>query len=282
VQGLNFVTSFTKAYLTKGLALHQSLKRHCPDCRLFILVFDEDTLQILTDLNLPNVTVISLKELKDPALEAVRPTRTDAEFCWTCKPTTLVYCLSNWELSNISHIDADTFFFSSPEPLYQEVGNADIAIVPHRFPLHLQWRTARSGIYNAGWIYFKNTEIGNRCLSEWRELCLDWCYHRVEATRKCGDQGYLDDWPAQYGAYSVEQKGADLAPWNACGQYNYSVRNGQIYVDGDPLIFYHFHGGFHPGYTIDKFVLGNIYAPYSQALERINANYLHDLQTIQG
>ena len=261
----NFVTSFTRAYLTKGLAMHQSLKQHCPDCRLFILVFDEDTLQILTDLNLPGVTPFSVKDLKDPALEAVRPTRSDTEFCWTCKPTTLAYCLANWELSNISHIDADTFFFSSPEPLYQEVGNADIAIVPHRFPPHLQWRTANSGIYNAAWAYFKNTGMANKCLAEWRELCLDWCYHRVEATRRCGDQGYLDDWPALYGAYSVEQKGVDLAPWNN-GEYAYSIRHGQIYVDDDPLIFYHFHQGFQSKYAIDKFVLDNIYEPYSKMI----------------
>ena len=272
---INLVTYFDKAYLTRGLALHQSLEQHCSNCHLFILALDDDTLQVLTRLGLSNVTLIPFEEFADPALVATRPTRSQVEFYWTCTPSILFHCLSKWELDSISYIDADTFFFSSPEPLYQEIANVDIAITPHRFPPHLQWRAANSGIYNLGWAYFRNTDVAIKCLMEWRRNCLDWCYNRVEADRRCGDQGYLEDWPAKYGAYPVRQKGVNLAPWNQ-QQYVYWKQNSTIYVDDDPLIFYHFHQGFQPKYVIDKFVLGNVYVPYRRA---IDAHNLYNLPT---
>jgi hypothetical protein len=59
---------------------------------------------------------------------------------------------------------------------------------------------------------------------------------------KYGDQKYLENWPKRFdGVVVLKHKGANLAPWNV-EDYSISLRNGQVMVDNDPVIFYHFSG----------------------------------------
>ena len=55
-------------------------------------------------------------------------------------------------------------------------------------------------------------------------------------------QKYLDDWPTRFeNVVVLQHKGAGLAPWNLAG-YSTSIQGNQVFVDDDPLIFYHFSG----------------------------------------
>ena len=118
---------------------------------------------------------------------------------------------------------------------------------------------------------------GLKCLNWWREKCNEWCYYRLE-DGKLGDQKYLDDWPARFNNVCVLQhKGAGLAIWNIV-QYKITNINGRIHVDGNPLVFYHFHG-FHllndGNYELGAngiYVLSNenqkiIYKPYIEEIK---------------
>src|SRR5205823_10040223 len=92
-----------------------------------------------------------------------------------------------------------------------------------------------------GLMAFRNDSFGRECLEWWRERCLEWCYDRLEGDR-FADQKYLDDWPTRFERVVVLQhKGAGVAPWNAMN-YQICLQNGRVIVDGQPLIFYHFHG----------------------------------------
>ncbi|MDH4242065.1 MAG: hypothetical protein OEW48_21090, partial [Phycisphaerae bacterium] len=145
------------------------------------------------------------------------------------------------------------------------------------------------GIYNVGWVSFRRDEAGLTCLARWREQCLDWCYARYEADR-FGDQKYLDRWPAIYSNVAVVQhKGANLAPWNVSNYRLYHDGSG-VWVENEPLIFYHFHylkqvhaWVYNPGLAEYKTPLGGIlrshvYVPYIRALQDAEA----DIQSVHS
>ena len=87
---------------------------------------------------------------------------------------------------------------------------------------------------------FKNDLYARKCLSWWRDRCNEWCYFRIE-DGKYGDQKYLDDWPERFARVVVlRDVGTGLAPWNL-RSHRITMRGERVFVDGQPLIFYHFH-----------------------------------------
>jgi hypothetical protein len=99
---------------------------------------------------------------------------------------------------------------------------------------------------------------------------------------KCGDQNYLDEWPALYpGLVISPNPGVGLAPWNVTKHSIGNHQNGPT-VDGRPVVFYHYHSlsmlrpriGFKPvvmafgNYFFDWDVVHAIYAPYVRQLWR--------------
>lgn len=237
----NFCTLFDKNYLYRGLALYASLVEHCADFRLWILCMDNTAYSTLKKMDLENVTLISLREFEDKELLEVKSTRTAVEYCWTCTSSLLFYILRKHpELETLSYLDADLFFFSDPLPIYEEIGEKPIMIIPHRCSKDTKFLEKEHGIYNVSMLNFRNGQRALECLKWWRERCLEWCFSYLE-DGKFGDQNYLNDWPQRFsGVHVLKHKGANLAPWNI---KNYRIRltENKILVDEDPLIFYHFH-----------------------------------------
>lgn len=236
-----FCSYFDKGYLFRGLTLYNSLLTHSRDFTLWVLCMDQTTYDTLKKLNLKNLEVIALEDFEDQELLAVKGKREIFEYYWTCTPSLPLFILKKHpEFRDIAYLDADLYFFSQPQPIYEELGAESIMIISHRYSADLKYLQKESGIYNVGMLIFKNDEVGLTCLKWWREKCLEWC-HAYYEDGKYGDQMYLNDWPQRFPEVHVlEHKGAGLAPWNI-SQYQIKKYKDQILVDGEPLIFYHFH-----------------------------------------
>jgi hypothetical protein len=237
-----FCTYFDHRYLLQGLVLADSLRRHCPRIRLWVLCLDAACYSALTTLAAPDIVPVQFSDFErgDDRLRAAKLNRSLIEYYFTCTPSWVLFLLRHEpSVDEITYLDADLFFFSSPEPLFAEIGNKSIAIIPHRFPPAMRhWLTC--GIYNVGWLTFRRNAESLACLSWWRERCLDWCYDRIEANR-FADQKYLDEWPERFaGVHVVQHKGANLAAWNLAN-YHVTGRGPKILIDDQPLIFFHFH-----------------------------------------
>jgi hypothetical protein len=237
----HFCTLFDSNYLLKGVAMLRTLKQHCPDAHVHVLCMDVQTREILEQLGLPYVTCLSLSEVEDEALLAVKPGRSMAEYCWTLSPCLPWHVLQhNPDIDTITYLDADLYFYSPLQPLFDEIGDASIVIIEHRFPPALKHLEV-NGRFCVEWVGFRRDEQGLACLARWREQCIEWCFHRLEEERM-GDQKYLDQWPDKYsGLHILQHAGAGIAPWNY-SQYRFGPDGqGTITVDGAPLVFYHFH-----------------------------------------
>src|SRR6478736_3362800 len=225
-----FCTLFDINYLPRGLVLYRSLERHCTDFRLRVFCMDSSTKEILDRLELPRLTAIGLDELEahDRELLAVKPTRTQVEYCWTATPVVCAYALETEPgLEAITYLDADLMFFRDPEPIWHELGDDSVLIVPHRYAPQWEPHEETSGTYNVEFMTFRRDERGLEALHWWRDRCLEWCFFRFE-DGKMGDQKYLDDWPERFaGVHVLEHPGAGLAPWNV-SQYALAEQGGGV------------------------------------------------------
>lgn len=276
-----FCTLFDSFYLVRGLAMYRSLEKNCSDFHLYIFAFDEKSFSILKKLKLEKATVVSPSEFEDEKLLSVKPSRTKAEYCWTCTPSTILYCIEKYNLPNCTYVDADLYFYQNPKILFDEMGGKSILLTEHRYPPRFN-RANKSGTYCVQFITFKNDKNGIVALKWWREKCIEWCYNRYE-DGKFGDQKYLDDWLQRFkGVHVLQHLGGGLAPWNV-EQYKFMERKGDriIFIDTTnskkfEAIFYHFHyvrffkkdivdlGWRHPTMP----VVVNLYAPYILELNR--------------
>lgn len=239
----HFCTYFDRNYASFGLALHASLRRHCPAFKLWVLCLDDETYSLVSKLNLPDVAPIRLGDLEaaEPDLVRVKAERSRVEYIFTCTPFLPLHVLRLDEsVKLVTYLDADLWFTASPELLFDEIGDRSVGIVPHRFSpdlVHLE----ENGRFNVGWLTFRRDEAGLACLRWWRDRCVEWCFLRHEPGRYA-DQKYLDTWPQQFpGVCVIEQRGANLGLWNIRGQA-LTVTDGQVAVEGHPLVFFHFHG----------------------------------------
>jgi hypothetical protein len=277
---LNFCTLFDSNYLSRGLALFESLKKTTTDFHLFVVAFDEECYDYLRKLDYKDLTPVSLTDFEDEKLKRVKSGRTTAEYCWTCTPSIILYCVEKFQLPSCTYVDADMIFYQSPQILFDELTDQSIIISEHRYTRDYDV-SATHGIYCVQFMYFKNDQSGLNALSWWRDRCIEWCFAYLE-DGKFGDQKYLDDWRERFpGVHVMQNPGGGLAPWNI-QQYLVEDKNGRVFITDKqkattaPMVFYHFHGlKFYSDdkvaccgalYEIDKNVKEILYFPYIRHL----------------
>ncbi|MCK4386481.1 MAG: glycosyl transferase [Candidatus Pacebacteria bacterium] len=237
----HFCTLFDKNYLIKGLALYNSLCEHIDSFCLWILCLDDETYSILNTMKLQNMKLIKLSDFETKELKEIRKTRSLAEYYFTLGPSFISSILTKPEISLITYLDADLFFFSSPKPIFQKFENHSVLITPHRMSPKQKDYEEKVGKYNVGLLVFRDDKDGQDCLNWWKNECLKWCYHRAESGRYA-DQKYLDYFPTKFNnVYILNQKGSNLAPWNI-EQYKSKLhlKDKNVYIGNDKLIFFHF------------------------------------------
>ncbi|MDP1993969.1 MAG: glycosyl transferase, partial [Ignavibacteria bacterium] len=129
----NFCTLFDTHYISRGLTLYYSLEKVCEDFHIYIFAFNDKCYSILKKLNLKRTTIITLKEFEDEELLKIKPTRSIGEYCWTSTSSTILYVLEKYNVESCTYLDADLFFYSSPKPIFDELGDNSILLTEHRY-----------------------------------------------------------------------------------------------------------------------------------------------------
>lgn len=277
----HFATYFDKNYLAKGLLLFDSLFAHANDFRIYVLCLDDETYHFLERYDTRVVAVrLSTLEALVPELLTAKTNRSTIEYYFT---VTSVWChhliSTKKEIDILSYLDADLFFFNDLSSIYEELGDKSVLIIPHNFSPKNQ-SNYKYGIYNVGFICWKNNHEGLDCLAQWKNDCLDWCYDRLEEG-KFADQKYLDAWPEQFDTQISMNKGLNAAYYNI-GHQDITKQKNEIYIDGDKLIFFHFHSIKQlnknhylvtlldeEGYA-NPLIIKGVYLPYLKLLNKVN------------
>lgn len=238
-------TYFDHRYILQGLALISSIREHNGHDPIWVLCMTDECHRVLASLKLVGVELVrpSEVELAYPDLVTAKGNRSVLEYYFTMTPHLIQYVFSRAvEASTVVYLDADLFFFDDINNAFDLVGDSPVAIVPHNFSRGRQAQ-ARHGQFNVGWVSFNRSEEGQRTLKWWSDRCAEWCYDYVdEENDRFADQRYLDMFPQlSPGACVIRHPGMNLAPWNIAS-YRIEVTDGKLRVNGQPLIFFHYHG----------------------------------------
>lgn len=283
----HYCTYFDRGFLAQGVALWRSLAKHDLDAVLWVLALDDFTAEVLREVGGTRLRVVPLADVEagDAELAAAKANRTRVEYFFTLSP-----CWPRWLLAKygagaggierLTYLDADLFFFTSPEPIFSAMDavSASVVVTAHRFPVWLR-HYERHGKFNVGVLAWRNNPAGRACLDDWRARCLEWCFDRLEPTRYA-DQKYLDAWPERLGPalLVLPHPGVNLAPWNWAGRMITVAADGAVRVEERPLVVFHFarfrpvrgDGWWQSGqldYGVMPWGLRNaIYGPYVRAL----------------
>ena len=273
-------------YLSKGLALYDSISNNFPNFILNYLCIDDLTYEKLNYLNLPNLKVFHVDEFTSKDIVLLDLKNNDYRyFCWSLASYFSNYLL-NTNIDSITYIDSDIFFHHSLEILFDSFGDKnEIGIFRHRqFDLSTPYH---DGWFNVGVVYFKNGKIGRHICNWWSDAVL---YKKYENLSTCGDQKYLDEFPNMCPEDYIYIDG-DIghgAPWQ-WQLYDFSdyEENGNIIWNGNKqkLIFTHFsqfkyeENGYVPSTTHYIYTPLNLYSE-NTSLKKIHKNYYHDLKKV--
>lgn len=268
-----FCTVFDKNYLYQGVVLYRSLLSHSPDFVLYCLALDEVAVKTLESLQYPHLKVVSLSQLNQGWIEWIKQRTTYGQFCWSMQPVLCHYILEIGEPS-VTYLEADSCFFSNPEPLFQELSQDSISLSPHWFTPKFEYLGEQSGKYCTQFNYFKNDDHGRACLEYWREQNFE---YRKELPYEVPGQYCLNYFEEKFkGVHVLTNRGAGVAPWNV-QQYTLSTKDGVPQVNGKPVIFYHFHqlGSYLEEYfdlgtyPLSETAIDLFYRPYLKELRRV-------------
>jgi hypothetical protein len=280
-----WVTYFDSHYAARGVAMIESLLRHDPQAAVTVLCQDERVEAVLANELDGRVTTVRPEELLafEPRLAAAVGHRSPWERMATMKPALITWMLERAPPEEpIAFIDADTWFFSDPSPVFAEVAAASVALSPHRFSARTA-HLADAGTFNAGFGIWRRDEAGRRCGRDWIEDCLRWCYDRKEPGGRFMNQGYLDAWPSRYAGRVaiIDHPGANLALWNV-DSLPLARKDDGLDVDGRPVVFFHYSSmgtnaagdwySLHPlPRRLAPLLRETIFAPYFTAVAAISA-----------
>ena len=287
---LNFTTFFDFNYLSKGIVLYNSIHKQVKaPFKLYLLCLDNNTLDFFSHnkKDFEFIEVISMKDFEsdDPSLLFAKQNRSLVEYYFTLSPVLPLYLFKKYNLDHICSMDADLYFYSSPQSIFEKLQEYSIIITPHKFTKELSNRE-KFGLYNVSFQLFKNNKIGIECLTQWKNECIEWCGdHFDEANNRFADQKYLDSWKDKFKNEVLILDGHDtgLAIWNI-NNYKLNFTNDMLNSNDTKVIFYHFHNfksitntivlnGFYDYKVKRNYTLDSIYQQYWNEINKIIKRY---------
>jgi len=239
-----YCTYFDSGYLSRGLALIESLREHGDESPVWVMALDDAAKAYLDDAALPGVVTMTVADLEGDiaALAPLKQERSRMEYYFTTTPLLVEYVMNHSAApTTVAYLDSDLYFFDDPRLVFEAMGGSSVGIIAHGYPARLARRLAKYGTYNVGWVGFAPDERGRACLRWWGASTLEWCGDTPQ-DGKYADQGYLDEFPTRFdGVAALSPAGLNVAPWNTAAHV-IAAHGDTVTVDGDPLVFFHFHG----------------------------------------
>lgn len=239
-----FCTIVTPDYLPMALALYDSIREN-GDAQLHVLIssFREDEPEVPEGVSLSYVDDL-LSYGRSEKIYGKYYDKDPNAFRWCMKPELISYLIEVKGFKKVIFTDADTFYFSSYDFLFDMLDSDRVLLSPHWRSFSPEKSSAHfhlsftDGFFNGGFLAV--SESGTDIMEWLSEACL------YECSDDSGrglfyDQKYLDAIHVMFeGVNILRHKGCNVAVWNIheCPR---SISDGNILICGEfPVVFVHF------------------------------------------
>jgi len=274
---MHIFTSITSNYIPKARVLAESVKRHAPHATFHVLLCDTPPANF--DLGKEQIdSLILLDELEIENRQQWIFQHNVVELCTAVKGLGFQRLFTQHGAEKVIFLDPDIVLFSPLTVIEDELDQHSVLLTPHQTQpesaisaiLDNEVSSLKHGVFNLGFLAVRNSSEGNRFVNWWSDRLREFCYD----DRSQGlftDQKWVDLAPAFFPDMGVlRQSEFNVSTWNINQrELSGDIENG-IFVDGQPLCFYHFSGLDSGAMDIMMGVYGN----GSSALESLQKWYL--------
>lgn len=246
---MHFYTSININYLPKARVLAKSVKEYCKDSKFSLVLADDIPKEInLEDEPFDEIVLVDQLGIDVPNLKLWIFQHTVVELCTAVKGPALVKFLKEGS-DKVVYLDPDITVFDDLECLSELLDNYDVILTPHQtIPekvkqdiINNEICSLKHGIYNYGFYAVKNSANGLRYAEWWRDRLIEFCYDDIP-NGIFTDQRWGDLAPAMFdGIFIWKDPGCNVSTWNLTNR-QITKENGNYYVNGSKLKFYHFSG----------------------------------------
>lgn len=263
-----------------------SMRRHCQPFHLCVLAWDWEP---RPDIDVSVMTRVQFLAQHPEYENLPGPPRRTINHIDTARWRVIADLIQE-EMGPVVYVDGDQWFFSSVQPVLDEIKGARIAVSPHRIPpaaLGLPGVTLEThrkyGLYNSGLVYVNDLGIAE----EMAAAVYRWSYCATieypQGVYYFGDQGWLEQVATRANGHVIRHLGVNVAPWNI---HNLPLRiaggvgEGALVVGGHSIVTYHYSGLrwnddgslaqlFNPEYAVTVEQQRLLYDPYLAEVNRV-------------
>lgn len=246
-------TIVAKNYLALALTLGDSIRAVHPEYDFIIFLADGADGEI--DLSRQKYKVMEVKDIGIDQWLDMAFKYDISEFSTSIKPFCFDYLARESKYDNIMYFDPDIYIYNKLTQIEDLLLEHICVVTPHHSDMEVVWSGAVpesniliSGIYNLGFIAFKNSEESRFIFEWWKERLRDKCYlERTEGLFY--DQNWVQFFTSSFdkGIFVLRDYGYNIAWWNL-HERSISFERGipEVIHQRDlvkyPCIFFHFSG----------------------------------------
>lgn len=278
---MHVFTSVTSNYIPKARVLAKSVKKHHPEAVFFLILSDAKPDWLGSDE--PFDHVVTADELPIPNFRSWVFKHSLVEMCTAVKGPAFQYIRDTHNADKIIYFDPDIAVFSRQDDLLELLDTHGVVLTPHQAVPETDARAVvdneicslKHGVFNLGFLAL-NTAItdGNAFLDWWSARLYRHCYDDIPGGLFT-DQRWIDLAPCFFdGIHVLRRPNFNVATWNLTHRTVTGSMKDGIYVNDQPLRFYHF-SGFDSG---DFAVMLGVYGNKNKTLNEMKDWYIRSIK----
>lgn len=244
-------TSCSFSYLNRARVLAATLRHHHPEWIIWLVMTDKEPDGFILDLDKEDYDqVLTAEELFGEETERWLFGHDIVEACTAVKGRASTRILDEPGCEKLFYFDPDIAIFNPMTPVEDLLNQYSIVLTPHQTdPDCREDRVAIRdneitsldyGIFNLGFVAFRNDDEGRRFAQWWDDRLTDWCHDRLDIGLFV-DQKWCNLVPCFFDSVKIlRDPGYNVASWNLSQRVMRYDEEGIALINDVPLRFYHF------------------------------------------